>query len=597
MLFRIQFKKFGGSGIKSPADHPLLDKKKFSVKIINKDSKINYVEVTNNIFNIPDLIKISTIEFRFWSVLNLTGKEFITINIIQQFSVQHNPDTSVLSGFEPTLKPTIWLSKDKDLSHLNHGHMHMGKHPLLDYDDRNHEITLNCLVINLTDFWMETHKENRRYKVHNLLSTKYKVRLMVFAHLYGPPLIWYVCVPEHLLFKNNLSPHIFFSPDDNAETQFPYGNNPQEYGKKDMEYINAGVRKKFIDDGYFVMRYLLPPVDDVDVDKWRSTLSSLYGDVSPVENFRNVIITKGVTYPKFGFFNKPQPNIWNICIGLEKAFAGSDKQPNQLLLMPQRPLHGNNVFATNSHLQNIVEGIMNMLWTNDEVINQDSSINNLLTIDKFVSSCFSESGVDLWIASMKNMNKIKAVIAVEPEDLNAINHSYGEYKGIDVISKLLEKKIKVYLIGRHHHTSYRPSNVNIVKDIKFKPDDPVKIFEYPPNPDNNDFIRYRVGRIKDIDSDPLMTSTERDHLKKSLTKLKSPSDLFKLVFHYRHNVDIEKVNNERVDYDGVDHWYSHQFAFSGGQLMKLPSDYATKGMYNRPVTYKTFFQECVEEIG
>jgi hypothetical protein len=47
----------------------------------------------------------------------------------------------------------------------------------------------------------------------------------------------------------------------------------------------------------------------------------------------------------------------------------------------------------------------------------------------------------------------------------------------------------------------------------------------------------------------------------------------------------------------VDRWYSHQYALSGGQIMNLPKDYAVVGMYGRPVTYKTFFQECVDEIG
>lgn len=31
--------------------------------------------------------------------------------------------------------------------------------------------------------------------------------------------------------------------------------------------------------------------------------------------------------------------------------------------------------------------------------------------------------------------------------------------------------------------------------------------------------------------------------------------------------------------------------------MDLPKDWETQGLYGWPVEYKTFFQECVEEIG
>ena len=595
VLYQIKFKEFTGTGIKSPANHPLLREKKFSIKATQKDSQVIDITVKNNTFTLTNLRKFTYLEFNFWSVLNLTGKEFVTIKIVQQFNIIENAASKSNPGIEPSLNPTVWLSRDQ--GQQNKSQTHLGKHPLLEYDDVKHEISLNCLVIDLTDFWIETHKDNKWYVYHKFALIKYKINFSIFAHLYGPPLIWYVCVSEHLRFKNNLSPHIFFGPADYTESQSPYGNNAQEYGKKDMEYIKAGIAKGFSSDGENLIPYLSPPVDDVDVEDIRPFFNRFFPG-HDIEEFRNVVTTKKVTFPKFGFFDKPQPSVWDTFMGLEKAFAGDEIKPNQLLLVPQRPFFANNVFAVTNHLKNIVEGIMNMLWTNCDLINQNSS---KLTIDKYVLSCFSQAGVDLWEAGTNNIDNVKAVIAIEPQNLNKITNKEGKKTGKHVIPEFLKRNIKVFIIGRHH-SSYKLAieDKKILDAIHFKPNDPKKVFEYPPNQDSNDFIRYRVTRIKDIDSDPLMTQTERQLLETAKSKLKPPNTLFNLVFHPRHNMDFTRnADGSREKWDGVDHWYSHQFAFSGGEFMSLPSDYEKpdKGMYNRPVKYKTFFQECVEEIG
>jgi hypothetical protein len=151
----------------------------------------------------------------------------------------------------------------------------------------------------------------------------------------------------------------------------------------------------------------------------------------------------------------------------------------------------------------------------------------------------------------------------------------------------------LFVIGRHHAT-YRPniSDKTLLSQIKFKPSDAAKVFVYPPDPNSNDFIRYRVSRLIDFEKDPAIAPTEKQRLQQTRTTLNQPSDLYPLIFHTEHNRDFSPPVG-----DGVERWYSHQFALSGGQSMQLPADYATAGMYNRPVTYLTFFQECVQEIG
>ena len=87
-----------------------------------------------------------------------------------------------------------------------------------------------------------------------------------------------------------------------------------------------------------------------------------------------------------------------------------------------------------------------------------------------ILSCYSESGFDLWFAAKANMQQVKAIIAVEPQNLNTIQNDYrkknaaGQYNtgepdppvGKDVIPLLLKNGAKVFLIGRHH-AQYRPA--------------------------------------------------------------------------------------------------------------------------------------------
>jgi len=59
---------------------------------------------------------------------------------------------------------------------------------------------------------------------------------------------------------------------------------------------------------------------------------------------------------------------------------------------------------------------------------------------------------------------------------------------------------------------------------------------------------------------------------------------------------FQEINNsdKLADASLTNIFYTHNYALTGGQDMTLadPSDF-----YNKPVTYRTFFQQAVEEIG
>ena len=96
----------------------------------------------------------------------------------------------------------------------------------------------------------------------------------------------------------------------------------------------------------------------------------------------------------------------------------------------------------------------------------------LLTRDKLIYSGFSESGYDLWNVGAALGEHLKAIVAVEPQNLNSVQNDYRPRKkvdggnaaegetapkpervgpppavGKDVIPGLLKRGVKIYIIG------------------------------------------------------------------------------------------------------------------------------------------------------
>ena len=96
--------------------------------------------------------------------------------------------------------------------------------------------------------------------------------------------------------------------------------------------------------------------------------------------------------------------------------------------------------------------------------------------------------------------------------------------------------------------------------------------------------------MTDVDLDPLMLPSEKKVLE-DLAKRREPAkgkDAISLI--------LKPINNsDKLSEGGLTSiFYTHNFALTGGQDMKLsdPNDF-----YDKPITYRTFFQQAVEEIG
>lgn len=457
-------------------------------------------------------------------------------------------------------------------------------HPLFDLSAlASSRIEINTLIVDLTELWDHLHVNNTSYRIYKDLTDAAKVTFKVFGHLGGNSFVWYAIVPAYASKSGSLSPHVFMQPID-------WGNFQFKANEKDYLLSSSTEFADSAESSIVLLNYLLPPVDDARIATVTpkslnpSDLSALGASDLPdlvTQRFRNVVNFEERSTTRV------VPMHWNIGAGFERAFYGLGKtKPQQVLLIPQPFGNDKDARAENtSALKTITDTIIDVLNTNTALF--ALPIDKLMAKDKLILSAYSESGIDLWISSEANLQNLKAIIGIEPNQVNPRGKKGPN--GQATIPKLLRKKVKVYLIGNTFTGWYRPDISRAqLQQIRFFPDDP-KILAYPPNPDSNDFVKYRVGRIEDPTKDPLLLPDEQrivtDHQKRAPPI--TGKQFLRKVFQDDYN-----------SYRWSRNWptfYNHHFALTGGRLMVLgdPVDFYRK----RPTSYQTFFQEAVEEIG
>jgi len=423
----------------------------------------------------------------------------------------------------------------------------------------------------------------------------------VFAHLGGNSFLWFGVVPTYLNASSNVSPHVFYMPGDlgekqNVEDEYHYlfGN----YDQRDARNLTAAKDKSddpsnnFFNGNTLLLQYLLPPIDDEELRTLKPKKMNKDTFDYWIVRRRNVV---GFERPDA----KPREIVtlhWNIGAGLQRAFYGlRKKKPQQFLLIPQPfgpdEAHSRRGNESDRHLKSITDTIVDLLQTNTLTVAHGDD-DELVAKDKLVLSCYSASASDLWNAIRNNPGDVKAIICIEPSPMNP--------QGRDLIPPLLRKNAKVFIIGRHlgkkkkekWTNHYRPEiSPPLQAKIKFLPKN-LKVLHYPPVPQSSDFVKFRVARVTKVKLDPLMLDEEKDILE-DLASGKKPitgDAAIEKIFKDLYNVDPPRPPN--TDY--ADIMYTHSFALTGGDWMKLsdPNDF-----YDKPVEYLTFFQTAVEEIG
>lgn len=456
-------------------------------------------------------------------------------------------------------------------------------------------VEVNTLMLDITDGWWALHADNPVYELYKEVTRDAPLAMRVLAHTAGVPLIWHAIIPKHLVAASSVSPHIFLQPSDNREGQ----NLPddEKYLRNNGDYFKG--------DGRALMKYLMPPVPDTAV-------AGLLSRFPTVTFWRNVLcilrIGSGVRK------GQVTPMQWSIPAGLQRAFEQrGDVRPAQFLLVPQRTglasssASGWYGAAVTGHVRRTADAVLALIQTNTALTLHGGD--TLLTRDKFIYSGFSESGYDLWNVGASLGEHLKAIVAVEPQNLNRVQNDYRPKKkvdggnaaegetapkpervgpppalGKDIIPGLLKRGVRIYIIGRHHR-QYGPQVPDHPLLVKL-PKSPAAVFAYPPSASASDFVKYRIQRILDPSSDPLMPDDEQEILD-ALAIRGITGD--KALAH----IMVKEANDDDSIPDGLQRWYSHQFALSGGDELTFDPT----AMYGTPIEYRTWFQVAVHDIG
>jgi hypothetical protein len=510
-----------------------------------------------------------TIDSAGLSSLEIRISYFLTVNRVrrrvftatQAFAVQSTGSPVVPSGWksEPTAMSSLRTDGRVDRPNV---------HPLLILSTDFLQISVDVCFVDITDLWLDLWKDVHRYKLWSTFFASGATSLRFLAMTVGEPLVWACAVPAKVANQRYVTPLVFYMPADFGDIDLPEPS------------VNALTSRAH--ESSPIMQFLLAPPDDSALD---NEAKKTLGEAS-----RNVVHHDGVG-----------PQHWQINFGLIRAVERSNRP--YMLLIPQRKSGGGNGLATSSLVPSMSRAAIYLMRSQN--VRFSPTNQTPPQPSKMVLCGYSDSGVSLWSAAWTNAAHVKAVIGIEPQNLNRLTNSdiSGVNKrGIDLLAKFVTEdkgqsdlaKRKFYLIGRHR-AAYRPQfDAAGIKDEQSSgtlvrlPDASIHdaIFAYPPQDSAStpDFVRYRTFRLFHPTRDPLMTADERTKIQRVLGT-KTGGDVANALFPASFNRD-----------GGSGNWYSHNFAASGGQQLALPPEDPNNVFYGVAVQYKTFFQECLEDI-
>jgi len=506
-----------------------------------------------------DAAGIKSLELRVSYFLAVNGFRRRVFSATQLFTVQ-------ATG---AVLPSGWKSEPTPLSAVRtDGRVNAPTiHPLMNFSAGAMQVGVNVCFVDITELWFDLRKDVHRYKLWNTFFASGQTSLRFLALTLGEPLVWACAVPARVVGQGYITPLVFYMPAD--------------FGDIDLPEPSLGALTSAAHEVSPLMQFLLAPPDD--------TMLDTADKKALAEGSRNVVHHDGT-----------RPLHWHIDFGLVKAVEGS-KRP-YVLLIPQRKSGGGNGLATSSLVTTITHAAIDLMRSQNVRFKPENRTPPQPT--KLVLCGYSDSGVSLWSAAWTNAGHVKAVIGIEPQNLNRPTNTdiSGVNKlGMDVLKKFVTEdkalsdlaKRKFYIVGRHLG-NYRPEfgaaglrEEQCAGTLVRLPDASLHdaIFAYPPvdAATTPSFVRYRTFRLFHPGQDPLMTADERTKIQR-LVGTKTGIDTAKALFPTAFNAD-----------SGSGNWYSHHFAATGGQQLTLPPEDPASGFYGVAVAYKTFFQECLED--
>lgn len=296
-------------------------------------------------------------------------------------------------------------------------------------------VGINLHFVDITDLFLDWHGSSYWWRALNLLRRRSQ-KICVLASLGGHPLIWYVVVPDVCAPLATQKPVVMVMPADYGAIY--YGNSLQgaKTAAQGKSYNNSQSGLEVL------LRLLLEPVND---DRYRRLLPAyvkLRGSFvrngpnipPPLHHFRSVLTYKPTGGP-------PHPEYWDTPCGLERAME--DQQ--SLLFLPVMN-GGEGGVLIKQGLHGRVSNAVHVIYTQTHHLHYDS-----IDVARPVLMAFSQSGGNVFTAADHNEDGIRGLVLLEPNYMNA--YVKGEDRtltlGRKVISRLLKRKVKVVVCGRH----------------------------------------------------------------------------------------------------------------------------------------------------
>ncbi len=492
--------------------------------------------------------------------------------------------------------PIAWIPKlDEDATQLSvalpriFNLSRMGLHPLLKQSvintTKQWNLEIDTLFLDITNLWWKAIERNSSGEKEQIFWSWYSDHITETGSTISvmastakiAPLIWFVIIPKACSYVSNNDRSELFS----QVYYRPAGWKPEANWQNN---INDIIRRDAKGNIFITLLWcLMNPVKVLEQANYSKELLSL----SPTPPDLTPITDRFQMMPSNATFKL------NLLLDCPQGMASSVNNSNtrQLVFLPIR--HANmrrgseplqNATEPNLHLR--LKTAVNLLWSMNHI--NKYSTEKLKYNEEFVVAGYSLGGFSMWDATKKNIDKIKAVIAIEP---SGIAYSKPELKKI--IDSLLQLKRKIFFVGRYKTYGDMGSlwSGQPVNGITYLPESNVYIdfFSYKPFTTTNEWLKYIFAGLKKRDNEkfPENNKNPEPHPEPdiSLEERKAINKLNLIV-----DADFQRVISVG-GWDGIP--ILHLFAMCGGRIF-IPPKLDIHGIIIEDAKYETFYQECMK---
>jgi pimeloyl-ACP methyl ester carboxylesterase len=279
-----------------------------------------------------------------------------------------------------------------------------------------------------------------------------------------------------------------------------------------------------------------------------------------------------------------------------QAMAASTSRAGkaQLVFLPVR--HDNLKASTDTvdtavreNLDTRLHTAANLLWSMNYISTATPTLNYE---EDFVIAGYSAGGFNMWSAAQKNLDKMKALIAIEP-----VGIAYPDPGLKTVVDTLIRQKRKIFFVGRYK-TVGDMGAVWKARDgqqagITYMPtpSDYDSFFAYKPLTTTNEWLKYIFTGLKKRDDEEFEKNADN----------KEPHAEPDISLDERQAINRLglKTDSSFASVISSQSWFGipvlHLFAMCGGRVF-TPAKLNSKGIVITDAEYKTFYQECMEAL-